>query len=85
MLIKVPAKYWDDYSDRAPVDSAEQMAVEVSRTKAGRVLIDGTAEQLRCLHGDAKFYAEGNTDYAPAAVLRGAKAVAEKLSSIDLS
>ena len=84
MFIQVPATYWDDYSDRAPVDAPEQMAAEVSRTRAGRVLIDATPEQLRYLLGDAKFYADGNTDDTSPAVLRGARAVCAKLSALDL-
>lgn len=72
----VPASYWDDFSERSPVDTPEQLAIEVRRA-GNRVTIEANPEQLLYLKGDADFYAEGNTDDTPAAVLRGAKRVAE--------
>ena len=75
-LLKIPATYWDDYSERSPVDEPAQMAVEVKRA-GNRVTIEANAIQLEYLSGDAEFYAQGNTDDTPAAVLRGAKRVAE--------
>ena len=74
-LLTIPATYWDDYSERSPVDEPAQMAVEVKRA-GNRVTIEVNAIQLVYLKGDAEFYAQGNTDDAPAAVLRGAKRVA---------
>ena len=71
----IPASYWDDYSERSPVDAQDQMAVEVERA-GNRVTIDVNAIQLKYLKGDADFYAQGNTDDTPVAVLRGAKRVA---------
>lgn len=76
----IPATYWDDYSDRNPVDSWDQMVVEVSRS-GSRVTITATPEQREYLLGDAKFYADGNTDDTPRAVITGAKRVVEILTS----
>lgn len=79
--LTVPARYWDDYSERSPVDSPAQLATEVRRA-GNRVTIEANAEQLRYLKGDADFYAQGNTDDTPAAVLRGSKRVAELCRAI---
>lgn len=76
MRLTIPAAYWDDYSGRCPVDSPEQMAEEVSRA-GSRVTIEADQVQLQYLVGDAKFYAEGNTDDTPRAVVRGARRVVE--------
>lgn len=80
--LTVPARYWDDYSERSPVDSPAQLATEVRRA-GSRVTIEANAEQLQYLKGDADFYAQGNTDDTPAAVLRGAKRVAELCRAIS--
>jgi hypothetical protein len=76
MKLTIPARYWDDYSERSPVDHPEQMAEEVSRS-GSRVTIEACPMQLQYLLGDARFYAEGNTDDTPAAVIRGARRVVE--------
>ena len=73
--LTIPATYWDDYSERSPVDDSSQMAVEVKRA-GNRVTIEANAIQLAYLKGDADFYAQHNTDDTPVAVLRGAKRVA---------
>lgn len=78
----IPAAYWDDYSERSPVDEPSQMALEVKRS-GNRVTIEADAIQLKYLQGDADFYAQGNTDGSPAAVLRGAKRVAEVCSALN--
>lgn len=79
--LTIPATYWDDYSERQAVDEPSQMAVEVKRA-GSRVTIEADAIQLQYLKSDADFYAEGNTDDTPSAVLRGAKRVAEMCASI---
>lgn len=79
--LTIPATYWDDYSERQAVDEPSQMAVEVKRA-GSRVTIEADPIQLKYLKSDADFYAEGNTDDAPAAVLRGAKRVAELCAAI---
>mgnify|MGYP003618934425 CR=1 FL=1 len=79
--LTIPATYWDDYSERQAVDEPSQMAVEVKRA-GSRVTIEADAIQLRYLKGAADFYAQGNTDDTPPAVLRGAKRVAELCASI---
>ena len=67
----VPASYWDDFSDRCPVDLPSQMPVELGR-QGRRVKLGLNAEQLEFLRSDAEFYAQGNTDYSPRAVVSGA-------------
>jgi hypothetical protein len=79
--LTIPATYWDDYSDRSPVDEPSQMATEVKRA-GNRVTIDANAIQLEYLQGDADFYAQGNTDDSPVAVLRGAKRVVEMCAAL---
>ena len=79
--LTIPATYWDDYSERQAVDEPSQMAVEVKRA-GSRVTIEADAIQLCYLKGDADFYAQGNTDDTPPAVLRGAKRVAELCAAI---
>lgn len=74
--LTIPATYWEDYSDRNAVDDPSQMAVEVRRS-GNRVTIEANAQQLLYLRSDAAFYAEGNTDDTPPAVIRGAKRVVE--------
>lgn len=71
----LPATYWDDYSDRQAVDDPSQMAVEVKRA-GNRVTVEADVVQLAYLKSDADFYAEGNTDGTPPAVLSGAKRTA---------
>ncbi|SFF32516.1 hypothetical protein [Paracidovorax wautersii] len=80
--LSIPATYWDDYSERQAVDEESQMAVEVKRA-GSRVTIEADAIQLQYLKDDAEFYAQGNTDDTPAAVLRGAKRVAEMCAAIE--
>lgn len=77
----VPARYWDDYSERCAVDEPCQMAVEISRS-GNRVTIEADNIQLVYLKGDAAFYAEGNTDDTPPAVVKGAKRVVELCSEL---
>lgn len=77
----VPARYWDDYSERGAVDEPSQMAVEISRS-GNRVTVEADKIQLVYLKGDAVFYAEGNTDDTPPAVVRGAKRVVELCSGL---
>lgn len=72
----VPAMYWEDYSERNPVDEPSQMATEIRRA-GNRVTIEATQTQLFYLLSDARFYAEGNTDDTPPSVLRGARRVVE--------
>lgn len=72
--LTIPATYWDDYSERCPVDVRDQLAIEVRRA-ANRVTIQANDVQLKCLKSDAAFYAEGNTDNTPHSVIRGAKRV----------
>lgn len=79
----IPATYWDDYSDRQAVDEPSQMAVEIKRA-GSRVTIEVDAIQLLYLKSDADFYAQGNTDGTPIAVLRGAKRVSELCATIKV-
>lgn len=79
--LTIPAIYWEDYSERHPVERPSQMAIEVRRA-GNRVTIEANAEQLECLHGDAAFYAEGNTDGTWPAVIRGAKRVVDLCRAI---
>lgn len=81
-LLTVPSAYWDDYSERNAVDEPDQMASEVKRS-GNRVTIEANVVQLHYLRSDAAFYAEGNTDDAPAAVLRGAKRVVAICSELS--
>lgn len=81
--LTIPASYWDDYSERQAVDEPAQMAVEIKRA-GNRVTIEADAIQLQYLKGDAEFYAQGNTDDAPPAVLRGAKRVVELCAAINI-
>lgn len=76
LQLTVPATYWEDYSERCPDDQVDQMATEIRRA-GHRVTIEVNAVQLQYLQGDADFYAQGNTDDTPPAVLRGAKRVAQ--------
>lgn len=78
----IPATYWDDYSERNPVDSPDQMAQELRRS-GNRVTVVADEDQLKYLLGDAMFYAEGNSDDTPPAVVRGARRVVELCSGID--
>ena len=80
--LTIPATYWDDYSERQAVDEPSQMAVEVKRA-GSRVTIEADAIQLRYLKDDAEFYAQGNTDDTPPAVLRGAKRVVELCAALN--
>lgn len=77
--IKIPASYWDDFSERAPVDKPHQLPTEVARS-GSRVTIEIDDEQAVFLLGDALFYSEGETDDTPRSVLRGAKRVVELLN-----
>lgn len=72
--LTIPATYWDDYSERSPVDAQDQMALEVRRA-GNRVTIEANKVQLKYLKSDAAFYAEDNTDDTPQSVIRGAKRV----------
>lgn len=79
--LTIPLRYWEDYSDRQAVDEPDQMAIEVKRA-GNRVTIAVDQVQLDYLLSDAKFYAEGNTDDTPAAVIRGARRVVEICSGL---
>lgn len=68
----VPAMFWDDYSERCPIDNESDMAIEIERA-GKRVLIQANETQVKCLHGDAVFYAKGNVDDC-ASLVRSAKA-----------
>lgn len=69
----VPAKFWEDHSERCPCDDPEtEMATEV-REGGNRVLIEGTPKQIETLRSDAEFYAAGNVDDC-AALVRSARA-----------
>lgn len=81
--LTIPATYWDDYSERSPVDEPAQMAVEIKRS-GNRVTIEAGWIQLVYLKSDAEFYAQGNTDGSPSAVVNGAKRVAELCSGLGL-
>ncbi|WP_291519312.1 hypothetical protein [Acidovorax sp.] len=78
--LTIPAMYWDDFSDRCPVDEPSQMPNEVRRS-GSRVTVEVNPVQMEYLGGDADFYAGGNTDGTPPGVLRGAKRVAELCAS----
>jgi hypothetical protein len=78
----VSLKFWVDHCDRAPSDTGEAgMCKELRRSKT-RALIQGTAEQIDCLRGDAAFYAEGNVDDCPGLV-RSARGVLAALPARD--
>ncbi len=81
--LTIPATYWDDYSERSPVDEPAQMAAEVKRA-GSRVTIEADAIQLKYLKGDAEFYAQGNTDDTPVAVVRGARRVVELCRTLNI-
>jgi len=50
--LTIPATYWDDYSERSPVDVQDQMALEVRRA-GNRVTIEANEVQLKYLESDA--------------------------------
>ena len=77
---KVPAKFWDDFSERCPCDGdpAVEMPNEVSRS-GNRVLIEGTDRQIEWLRSDAAFYAQGNVDDC-ASLCRSAAATVRALA-----
>lgn len=54
--LTIPATYWDDYSERSPIDEPAQMATEVKRA-GSRVTVEANTIQLQYLKGDADFYA----------------------------
>lgn len=56
---KVPAKFWDDHTERSPCDGDPEtaMAKELSRS-GNRVLIEGNLQQIECLRSDAEFYCD---------------------------
>lgn len=81
--LRVPAKFWDDHSERCPCDGDPEVEIarEVSRSGA-RVLIEGTANQIEWLRSDAAFYCDpSGPDEAPAALVRSAAATVEALKS----
>lgn len=69
----ISGRYWDDYQDRCPVDSPEQMAEEVARATKNMVVVKASTVQFRYLFGDAEFYAQGNTDDTAPQILAGAR------------
>tara|TARA_R110000868_G_scaffold249898_4_gene506380 strand:+ start:9701 stop:10135 length:435 start_codon:yes stop_codon:yes gene_type:complete len=71
---KVPAKFWDDFSDRGPCDGDPETAMpqEVSRSSS-RVLIAGTDAQIEWLRSDAKHYSD---KWGPDEISSGLKASA---------
>ena len=81
--LTIPAMYWDNFSDRCPVDDPTQMPIEVRRSSS-RVTVEANPVQLEYLRGDADFYAGGNTDGTPPGVLRGAKRVSDLCAAINL-
>jgi hypothetical protein len=80
MRFKIPRSYWDDFSDRAPCDHEDEMPNEISLS-ARFAVIEANAVQIACLLGDAEFYAGGNTDDTPRAVVSGARRVVEILKA----
>ena len=54
---KVPAKFWDDFSDRCPCDGDPEVEMpnEVSRS-GNRVVIEGNDSQIEWLRSDAEYY-----------------------------
>jgi hypothetical protein len=79
MRYKIPRTYWEDFSDRCPCDHPDELPEEISLSARGAV-IEANPAQVACLLGDAKFYAEGNTDDTPRAVISGARRVVELLA-----
>ena len=80
---RVPARFWDDHTDRCPCDGNpdEAMAREVSRA-GSRVLIEGSAAQIECLRSDAKFYSDRwGPDECPPGLKASAKATVKALSA----
>ena len=80
MRFKIPRSYWEDFSDRAPCDHEDEMPDEISISERFAV-IEANPAQIACLLGDAKFYAGGNTDDTPRAVVSGARRVVELLKA----
>lgn len=74
----VPAKFWDDHSERCPTDNGEKGLCVEEKRAGSRVLIYGSAAQYANLRGDAEFYAQGNVDDC-AALVRSAKATVAAL------
>lgn len=81
MRLTIPATYALDFMDRAPCDSPEEMPEEVSST-ARTVTFECNPAQLACIEGDARFYAEGNTDDTSRAIVRGAKRTVEIINGL---
>lgn len=75
----VPAKFWDDHSERCPSDTGEAGISKEQERKGRQVLIYGNFDQIECLRSDAEFYAQGNVDDC-AALVRSAKATLEALT-----
>lgn len=77
----VPAKFWDDHSDRCPCDGDPEleMATEIRRS-GNRVLIEGSAQQIEVLRSDAAFYADRwGPDELPLGLKRSAIATVKAL------
>jgi hypothetical protein len=76
-IFRVPALFWFDYLERAPVDSEGQMAEQLA--VHGKVVsIIANEEQLTYLRNDAQFYADGNVDDC-ARIVKSAKATLKAL------
>lgn len=70
----VPVTFWQDHIERCPCDDEKQLAREIRRV-GRRVLIEGTAQQIETLRGDAAFYAHPDgPDQTPPNIVRSAKA-----------
>lgn len=72
----VPAKFWDDHSERCPCDGDPEIAMATEIRRSGnRVLIEGNEQQLEVLRSDAKFYSDKwGPDELPAGLKRSAVA-----------
>jgi len=79
---KVPAKFWDDHSDRCPCDGDPELAMASEVRRAGsRVLIEGNEAQIECLRSDAKYYChKWGPDECPAGLKQSAAATVRALS-----
>jgi hypothetical protein len=80
MDLWVPAKFWDDHSDRCPADNPETDMCDEVRRAGARVLVRGTAKQVECLRSDAAFYCDRDgPDECPPGLVRSAKATLDAI------
>ena len=83
IAIVVPARFWDDHSERAPSDYADarDICIEVRRTRA-KVWLDCTPEQLENLRGDAEHYSHPyGPDETPSGIRRSAQATLKAINA----